>query len=168
MGLDMYLNVRKYVSKYNYKDESRNLNENFQTLAEMSGLNGLTKYSLHGGVEISYPIAQWRKANAIHGWFVKTLADGIDECQPIEVTRDHLKLLLKACKEVMAETDEDEKEAKAVDWNLDPTSGLFFGSHEIDEYYDADLKYTIEMIEHIISLIPEDDYKWEFTYQASW
>jgi len=168
MGLDMYLNVRKYVSKYNYKDESRNLNENFQTLAEMSGLNDLTKYSLHGGVEISYPIAQWRKANAIHGWFVNNLAGGVDECQPIEVSRDHLKLLLSACKEVLAETDEDEKTAKADDVGLSPTSGFFFGTYEIDEYYDAELKYTIEMLEHVLSLIPEDSYDWGFTYQASW
>jgi hypothetical protein len=168
MGLDMYLNARKYVSQVKYVDGDKIPVEDFSTLVDMSGLEGLTKYSLFGGVEISYPVAQWRKANAIHGWFVNNLAGGVDECQPIEASRDHLKLLLTACKEVLAETDEDEKAAKADDVGLSPTSGFFFGTYELDEYYDADLKYTIEMLEHVMSLIGEDDYDWGFTYQASW
>jgi hypothetical protein len=168
MGLDMYLNARKYVSQVKYVDGDKIPVEDFSTLVDMSGVGGLTKYSLFGGAEISYPVGQWRKANAIHGWFVNNLADGVDECQPIEASRDHLKLLLTACKEVLAETDQDEKEAKAEDVGLSPTSGFFFGTYELDEYYDADLKYTIEMLEHVLSLIAEDDYNWNFIYQASW
>jgi hypothetical protein len=168
MGLDMYLNARKYVSQVKYVDGDKIPVEDFSTLVDMSGVEGLTKYSLFGGVEISYPIAQWRKANAIHGWFVNNLADGLDECQPIEASRDHLKLLLTACKEVLAEKGLEEKKDKADDVGLTPTEGFFFGGYELDEYYDADLKYTVEMLEHILTLIPEDNYDWGFTYQASW
>jgi hypothetical protein len=168
MGLDMYLNARKYVSQVKYVDGDKIPVEDFSTLVDMSGLEGLTKYSLFGGVEISYPVAQWRKANAIHGWFVNNLADGLDECQPIEASRDHLKLLLTACKEVLAETDPEEKSDKADDVGLTPTEGFFFGGYQLDEYYDTDLKYTIEMLEHVMSLIGEDEYDWGFTYQASW
>ena len=169
MGLDMYLSTRKYVSQYNYnKGESRTEVPEFATLVNMSGLEGLTKYSQFAGIHVSYPVGYWRKANAIHGWFVNNLADGLDECQEIPCTYDHLKLLLTACKEVLAEKDPEEKSDKADDVGLTPTEGFFFGGYQLDEYYDADLKYTVEMIEHIFSLIPEDDYNWQFIYQASW
>jgi hypothetical protein len=166
MGLDMYLNVRKYVSSIDRKSET--VSPEFKTLIDMSGLEGLTKYSQFGGISVSYPIGYWRKANAIHGWFVNNLADGLDECQEIYASRDHLKLLLIACKEVLAETDPDEKKDKADDVGLTPTEGFFFGGYELDEYYDADLKYTIEMLEHLLGLIPEDSLGFEFVYQASW
>ena len=45
MGLDMYLSTRKYVSQYDYKDGEREINENFSTLVNLSGVEGLTKYS---------------------------------------------------------------------------------------------------------------------------
>jgi hypothetical protein len=168
MGLDMYLSARKYVSQYDYKDGERETNESFSTLANMSGVNDLTKYSSFAGISVSYPIAYWRKANAIHGWFVNTLAGGVDECQEIHVPRTALEDLLVACKSVLSVSAGVSKQDVADEFDLNPTPGFFFGSYELDEYYDQDIKYTIEMIEHILGLIPEDDYNWEFTYQASW
>ena len=38
-------------------------------------------------ITLSYNIAYWRKANAIHGWFVAECADGVDESQQIPVFR---------------------------------------------------------------------------------
>ena len=168
MGLDMYLNARKYVSQYNYKSESRTEVPEFSTLVNMSGLEGLTKYSQFAGISVSYPIGYWRKANAIHGWFVNTLAGGVDECQEIHVPRVALVDLLAACKAVLSVSAGVSKQDVADEFGLNPTRGFFFGGYELDEYYDADLKYTIEMIENILTLIPADNYDWEFTYQASW
>jgi hypothetical protein len=168
MGLDMYLNARKYVSQLDYSSEERKTNEVFSTLVDLSGVENLTKYSDFGGISVSYPIGYWRKANAVHGWFVDNLAGGVDECQEIHVPRNALVDLLAACKAVLSVSAGVSKQDVADEFGLNPTEGFFFGSYQMDEYYDADLKYTIEMIEHIISLIPEDDYKWEFTYQASW
>ena len=168
MGLDMYLSARKYVGRNDYSDRQNvKVSSDFNIMVDLAP-EGLTKYSDFGGISVSYPVGYWRKANAIHGWFVNNLADGLDECQEIPCTYDHLKLLLTACKEVLAETDPEEKSDKADDVGLTPTEGFFFGGYELDEYYDADLKYTVEMIEHIFSLIPEDDYNWQFIYQASW
>ena len=166
MGLDMYLNVRKYVSQHDRKSETES--SEFKTLIYMSGLEGLTKYSQFGGVEISYPVGYWRKANAIHGWFINNCAEGEDNCEPVGVSRSDLQLLLTACKEVMAETDPDEKKDKADDVGLTPTEGFFFGGYQMDEYYDADLNGTIEMLEHLLGLIPEDSLGFDFVYQASW
>ena len=51
---------------------------------------GLDMYLLNSEKE---EIAYWRKANAIHGWFVRNCADGVDECQPIAVSREALNHL---------------------------------------------------------------------------
>ena len=42
-------------------------------------------------------VAYWRKANAIHRWFVNNVQDGIDECQETIVTRNQLFTLLQIC-----------------------------------------------------------------------
>jgi hypothetical protein len=161
MGLDMYLSARKYVSQYDYSDGENKTTENFSTLASMSGVNDLTKYSSYSGIEVSYPIAYWRKANAIHGWFVNECAGGVDECQPIHVSREHLIELRDLCKSAVSQP------AMAGDI-LPPTAGFFFGSYEIDEYYMEDIKRTMEMLDHILSIIPDNSWDWSFVYQASW
>ena len=51
---------------------------------------GLDMYLLNSEKE---EIAYWRKANAIHGWFIRNCADGVDECQPIAVSRNDLTAL---------------------------------------------------------------------------
>lgn len=161
MGLDMYLNARKYVSRYDYKGQDRVEIADFSTLASMSGVDGLTKYSDFGGIEVSYPIAYWRKANAIHGWFVNECAFGVDECQPIHVPREKLVELRDLCKSAVSQP------AMAGDI-LPPTPGFFFGTYEVDEWYMSDLQRTIEMLDHILSVIPNDSWDWSFVYQASW
>lgn len=161
MGLDMYLNARKYVSQYDYKDGERETNKSFSTLANMSGVESLTKFSGFAGIEVSYPIAYWRKANAIHGWFVNECGGGVDECQPIYVPREKLAELRDLCKSAIKQP------AMAGDI-LPPTPGFFFGGYEIDEWYMKDLEGTVEMLEHILSVIPDDSWDWSFVYQASW
>jgi hypothetical protein len=161
MGLDMYLNARKYVSRYDYKGQDRTEVADFSTLADMSGVEGLTKYSDFGGIEVSYPVGYWRKANAIHGWFVNECAGGVDECQPIHVPREKLAELRDLCKSAVSQP------AMAGDI-LPPTPGFFFGGYEIDEWYMSDLQRTIEMLDHILSVVPDDSWDWSFVYQASW
>jgi hypothetical protein len=51
---------------------------------------------------------------------------------------------------------------------LPPTSGFFFGTYEIDEWYMEDLKYTIQMLDHVLSTVPDSGWDWEFVYRASW
>jgi len=59
---------------------------------------GLDMYLMDAeGSEVGY----WRKANAIHGWFVRELAGGIDECQPIHVSRENLITLRQLCLEAL-------------------------------------------------------------------
>ncbi len=104
-------------------------------------------------VEVGY----WRKANAIHKWFVDNVQDGVDECQESPVTMDQLDVLLDTVNAVLDDND------KAGDL-LPPESGFFFGITDIDEYYLEDLVTTKEILTELADR--GDD--WEYSYQSSW
>ena len=160
MGLDMYLYARKYVSRFDYNGGERIERGDFTTLADTAP-NDLTKYGEFSGIEIDYPVAYWRKANAIHGWFVKECAGGVDDCKPVYVSREALVTLRDLCNQALKQP------AMAGDI-LPPTSGFFFGTDDIDDWYMQDMRYTIKAIGHILSTIPADDWHWSFIYRASW
>jgi hypothetical protein len=66
---------------------------------------GLDMYLMDAeGAEVGY----WRKANAIHGWFVRELANGVDECQPIHVSRENLVVLRQLCLEALRDRNINE------------------------------------------------------------
>jgi hypothetical protein len=65
MGLDMYLNARKFFSQY--KDEHQPIiNDIKQALGLDSDVPGKVN-------QIKMNVMYWRKANAIHAWFVKNV-----------------------------------------------------------------------------------------------
>jgi len=128
MGLDMYLMTR---AKNKYAVENSELNYN----------------------EIGY----WRKANAIHKWFVDNVQQGKDECQVSNVSRDQLQKLLEVVNTVL------NNQSKATEL-LPPQKGFFFGSQEIDEWYFKDLKDTKVFVENALKL----DENWDIFYQSSW
>lgn len=148
MGLDMYLTADKYVGGWDW-----NKDEKFDALIEMLGITpDLNSPSMTVSVNVGY----WRKANAIHAWFVDNVQDGVDECQKSYVSPDQLRDLQDTCKSVLNGDDETE--------DVLPTrSGFFFGGTEYDEYYKADLEHTIEVIDKALALEGVD-----FYYQSSW
>ena len=160
MGLDMYLYARKYVSRFDYNNGERIERGDYAALAATAPAD-LTKYGEFTGIEIDYPVLYWRKANAIHGWFVNECAGGVDECQPIYVSRESLVKLRDLCSAVVKQP------AMAGDI-LPPTSGFFFGSYEIDDWYMEDMKHTVKALNHILATVPDDDWGWSFIYRASW
>jgi len=154
MGLDMYLSAKKYMSKYfdpADSDKIAEINKLFGVVGEEDGD--------YGAQEVTFRVAYWRKANAIHDWFVKNCQEGVDECQETYVTREQLQELIDLCKDVV----ENPKKASE---KLPTASGFFFGNTDYDEYYMQDLKYTIERLQKIL-----DDpafAKSNFYYQSSW
>ena len=88
-------------------------------------------------------LVYWRKANAIHQFFVD-IDDQYESCESIEVTKDILGDLLDRCTEVLANRDRASE-------LLPTTSGFFFGSTEYDDWYFDRLKDTIEKITPILS-----------------
>jgi len=155
MGLDMYLTAERYL--FSYPEDGEDAKTANTISAMFPELNGSKVKTLTA--EIGY----WRKANQIHAWFVENIQDGEDECKKHYVSVEKLQELLDEVNEVL---DADNSEEKALEL-LPPTSGFFFGSAVIDEYYFNDLKRTKDMLEGILSneeLIGD----WDIYYQSSW
>lgn len=156
MGLDMYLNAKRYVSPYFNKDDGAKQKAIAELFPELSGRPG--KFGDPSPVkEITIEAGYWRKANAIHDWFVRKVQGGEDECRPHYVGREQLEELRDSCQKVL-----DNREQAA---ELLPTaSGFFFGGTNYDEYYFESLEHTIKVIDDALTL-PDS---WDFEYRSSW
>ncbi len=152
MGLDMYLKASRYVGGWNHEAEKEK-----SLYTELLGRFGLKPCIGAPSLTISVNIAYWRKANQIHGWFVANVQDGVDECQNVDVSREQLVALRDLCKEAI----ENKKPL------IEPKSGFFFGSTDIDDWYWKDLKQTVEQLDAVLSN-PAFDKDWTFVYQSSW
>ena len=99
---------------------------------------------------------QWRKANAIHRWFVAYVQHGVDECKEFPVTRLQLTWLLDLCEKVQSD------HSRAVD--LLPTQeGFFFGPTEYDDYYFEKIAYTQRELQTLL-----EEPGMEYVYRSSW
>ena len=163
MGLDMYLYAEEYVGAYDFSPK-----ENRDAFAKMLKITGLDEIADKHETNSGYfraVVAYWRKANAIHAWFVDNVQNGVDECQTSEVTPDHLKALLVAVTTALdAYNAGDYQKAEEA---LAPRSGFFFGSTEVDEWYADGLKYTKEKITALLARFEKTE-ETNFYYRASW
>lgn len=152
MGLDMYLYAKRYVSEYS--EDTKEVSKQLQEITK--GVRG-------GMGNLQYIVTEaiyWRKANAIHNWFVQHVQYGIDDCREYDVPIEKLQELLKVIKTCI-------KKPKKIPELLPPTSGFFFGSTEIDEWFIASLKTTKKELEKVIKE-SHGGYIWEFSYRSSW
>ena len=135
---------------------------------------------------ITEGVGQWRKANAIHQWFVDNVQDGNDDCKEYYVDIEKLKELLNICNKVLKASKlikgkikngstgtkkgwkdiiesglviEDPKVAMEL---LPTTSGFFFGGTDYDQYYIEDIKETIKIL---TKALKEDG---DYYYNSSW
>lgn len=158
MGLDMYL----YICKNTYKsDFDKDINIYPDELKELA--EGIAKRNfLSRSIEEYYQVGYWRKANAIHRFFVEHCADGVDDCRRIYVSVEKLTDLLDRCKKIFADSE------KAKD--LLPTQeGFFFGGVEYDDWYFENISYTIDLIERIIDFVNKNSsMDYAIYYKASW
>lgn len=132
----------------------------------------------------------WRKANAIHNWFVQNVQNGVDDCDIYLVTREQLEQLKEACEMVLAQvqtkdaqvcvgTHYSNGEASQIMEDgkvitnpekcaeiLPTQGGFFFGSTDYDEYYIQDLETTIKIITEVL-----EQTNWDvetIAYSSSW
>lgn len=135
-------------------------------------------------------VGYWRKANAIHQWFVENVQYGEDNCHRYRVEKSDIEKLLETCKKVKSSITLVEKEAEVIiGYNKDgkikekrkikyveddsvckellPTyNGFFFGGVAYDEWYAQNIDDTIEILEKVLA---ETDFeKEEITYISSW
>ena len=187
MGLDMYLQKRHYVGNKWRKDKKQQVKVTVPKVQKEATFP--TKQIKQERVQyITEEVAYWRKANAIHQWFVENVQDGDDDCGEYEVSREQLEELLttvnkvlKASKLVKGKIQNGSK-STAKGWEpimedgkyiedpataqelLPTTEGFFFGGKDYDQYYYEDLTYTQETL---TALLAEDDH-YDFLYYASW
>jgi len=147
MGLDMYLNAKRYL--WRIKEEEQAI---AQKIGDTVNSNGMRVK------EVACEAMYWRKANAIHYWFVQNIQNGDDDCREYYVPRAKLEALVGVCVEVLANP------SKADDL-LRPAEGFFFGSSQIDDWYWDDVKDTISTISR---LLENTSAEWEFYYASSW
>jgi hypothetical protein len=151
MGLDMFMFARRHLSTYN-------TNETVQTartaLAEVMQQLGAPVDSAVN--EVTVEVAYWRKANAIHNWMVANVQNGDDDCGEYYFSPEAMQRLLSVCEAVL----ENLGEAGEL---LPPTSGFFFGSTDIDEYYLREVKYTRDRLTECLKCA-----SWSFYYSSSW
>lgn len=194
MGLDMYAYRRTYVGNYWEKPEGQ-----LKTIKPKRDAKGI-----RGGIDliedekissITERIAYWRKANAIHSWFVNNVQDGVDECQEASFSVEKMQELVDLCKEVLKTAKT--KKGKVVngqtfkngEWEnqyedglevtnpeeimelLPPMDGFFFGSTDVDGYFLEDVQSTIDQLEPYLAKDEEGKYIHyysDFFYQSSW
>jgi hypothetical protein len=143
MGLDMYLNAKRYIW-YNEDDLADTVANVFP---EIKGRRVK---------EVIVEAMYWRKANAIHKWFVDNVQNGVDECEEHYVSREQLTELRDLVLEVLATRDASK---------LPPQAGFFFGNTDITEWYWKDLEYTVEELNKVLEDFSD---RWEFNYRSSW
>jgi hypothetical protein len=154
MGLDMYLTGKRYMSKYFDKEDTGLI----EKVNEALGFSG-EEDADYGAQEVTFRLGYWRKANAIHKWFVDKCQEGVDECQETYLSREQLQELADTCKAVLADKSK-------ADELLPSASGFFFGGTDYDEWYFGDLEYTVERIEKILN--DPACAKMSLYYQSSW
>lgn len=184
MGLDMYLNKRVYVKNWDHTDPDKKF--------DVSVKKGGKLYKAINKDNVKYiieEVAYWRKANAIHQWFVDNVQEGNDDCKTYSVRREDLEELLETINKVLGstklvsgkvhngtswskETGEVENweegsvlEDSSVAEELLPTQdGFFFGGTNYDQWYWADLEYTQKALTDALKDTDADS----FEYYASW
>ena len=145
MGLDMYLTAERYISQYSDPDLSAKANE---LLDDNPGpVRGIICEAIY-----------WRKANAIHKWFVDNIQSGDDNCGEYYVNKVDLEMLRTLCKKVQAEPDRASE-------LLPSQSGFFFGSTLYDDAYFYDIEQTIAILDSVLDSEVTD---LEYYYSSSW
>lgn len=188
MGLDMYLYVERGVYASLDEDHYQEVKQFVESRLMGTPLKEDSKREYGGSFSVRHEVAYWRKANAIHSWFVKNVQEGDDDCQLSYVSLEHLEELLEGCGDVLSLLNPFY--AKAYDgdnWDdgivipshvkveveevLTPTGGFFFGSTDIDSYFYYTVRYTHDRLVELLDWLKVEQERhryWSVLYRASW
>ena len=167
MGLDMYLDVVRYVP---VSPGSESHLARYQRIVDAAGLADLDGASAgFPDVTVSVRAAYWHKASAIHKWMVDNVQGGTDDCKNYETDRETLTRLADLCEDLLKRRDPVEAirllPPQAGFFFLRSITNLSFGSTELDEDYWDDLSYTEHRLRELLAKVPEDCW---FSYRSSW
>lgn len=175
----MYLTKKRYVKNWDFEKGPK-----WKVTVKKGTQEIKSKMPIQ---EVVYEAGYWRKANAIHQWFVQNVQDGEDDCREYHVSKEQLRDLLDKCLEVLARAEvaggkiqngtafkdgkaepimQDGKyikNAEEIAKILPTAGGFFFGSTDYNEWYLDDIKLTVEIINKCL-----DEPDGDFYYQSSW
>lgn len=174
MGLDMYLNKCdrrawgfKDIDIDEVKKNKPNLYAEIKPYLHERG-------SYYRWESIFEDVGYWRKANAIHRWFVENVQDGVDDCDYYEVSKEKLEELLEICTTIkdrckmekgyikngetlkdgmwcpIMEEGEYITNPEVAEELLPTTSGFFFGSTDYNQWYMDDIEDTIGILTKVL------------------
>ena len=183
MGLDMYLeasfSTRAYVSPTDADYEARQEGKEIQlkkspefedAIAAIGFQDAPIQYQWNH-FQYVFPIITWRKANAIHKFFVDEVQDGNDNCERHYVSRETLQELLDRITTILDIKTPVAREMKAEELLPTDVEGCFFGSKEYDDWYYQDLKRTKVILEKVFEYEEQAEGGKcfdSFYYQSSW
>ena len=144
----------------------------------------------YGRKSIIEEVGYWRKANAIHKWFVDNIQDGEDDCGYYEVAPEQLEELLNICKLIKQQSvmkkgkitvgyrfDNDKavpimedgeyiENPEVAEEYLPTQDGFCFGSAEYNQFYMENIESTIDILTKVLE---ETDFdKQMVVYSSSW
>jgi len=137
----MYLTAKKYLYSDERKDKVQELFSEIKCKV----------------TTIEFELIYWRKANAIHKWFVDNVQEGNDDCKNYYVADEQLRKLLNLIEKVL-------KNRELAGELLPTQKGFFFGGEEYDEYYWGELERTQKELNNLLISGMEES----FYYQSSW
>ena len=206
MGLDMYLKKgiripkKKGSKEFKSYDELRKINDLIANEENEEIIELYKDYVFDFGdylhwKSLTKEVVYWRKANAIHQWFVDNVQDGNDDCGYYEVSKEKLTELRDKCAEVMSvieledgkvsngysfKENENGEFEKVEYWEdgkivknpsvvaqiLPTQSGFFYGSTDYNQWYYEDIKRTLAELNKVLK---ETDFEKEYLeYTSSW
>jgi hypothetical protein len=162
MGLDMYLKASRgtYISEYEGSPDYPQPRLSDIDIA-LRSISVPSAFEQFGGRDFSCTAIYWRKANAIHKWFVDNVQEGEDDCGTYYVSIDTLEKLLNTLRDVL----DDPTRAEEL---LPTQSGCFFGTTEYDIAYMDDVRRTIDKRNAILNMPEKELCQWWFEYKSSW
>lgn len=148
MGLDMFLTKKTYVRSWD--DDT-----GYKVFVTYNGQS--TDINPDKVTYVVEEIGYWRKANAIHKWFVDNVQGGKDDCGEYFVNREKIEKLMNLCQEVL------DKPGSGV-MLLPTVEGSFFGTSSYGDRYLDVLHQTIKVCQAALN----SDERATFYYQSSW
>lgn len=154
MGLDMYLYKKTDVKNWDFTPSE----DRYEIIIKKGGVIN-KNIQIERVTEVVETVVQWRKANAIHKWFVENVQDGVDDCKEYYVELTQLKQVRDLCEKVIKNPEKAQE--------LLPTQdGFFFGDNLYDEHYFSQLEKTLRALQEITK--EEESIYANYYYGSSW
>ena len=183
MGLDMYLEASYSIRAYRRPTDAdyEAMREGKEVKVEKSrelenainaiGFQDAPIDHAYNHFQYVFPIITWRKANAIHKFFVDEVQEGNDNCERHYVAREKLQELLDRITTILDIKTPVAREMKAEELLPTDIEGCFFGSKEYDDWYYENLEDTKKTLEKVFEYEEKASAGRcfdNFYYQSSW